>query len=245
MAQYRMLLEYDGTDYSGWQLQPDARTVQGVLETALGTVLRHPVRVAASGRTDAGVHAAAQVATFRSECAIDLRELRKSLNALTPPDVSIHEVTPVPDDFDARRHAVARVYEYRIWNQPWRSVFWQRFTWHISRPLDVAAMRFAAAVFVGEHDFSAFRASDCDAKHAVRRVVHSGFTEADGLCVYRVEANAFLKHMVRTIVGTLVEVGTGHRRADDVARVLASRARTRAGETAPPQGLVLTTVRYP
>ncbi len=244
MAQYRILLEYDGTDYHGWQLQPDARTVQGVLETALATVLRHPVRVSASGRTDAGVHALGQVATFRTELAIDPREIRKSLNALTPPDVSVREVAGVPDAFDPRRHATARVYEYRIWMQPWRSAFWHRFTWHVPRPLDVGAMRFAAAALVGEHDFSAFRASDCDAEHAVRRVAHSGFTEAEGLCVYRVEANAFLKHMVRAIVGTLVEVGVGHRRADDVACVLASRARARAGQTAPPHGLVLTAVHY-
>jgi len=244
MAQYRMLLEYDGTEYHGWQLQPDARTLQGVLETALATVLRHPVRVAASGRTDAGVHAMGQVATFRTEHAIDPREIRRSLNALTPPDLAVHEVTLAAEAFDARRHATARVYEYRIWTHPWRSAFWHRFTWHVPRALDLAAMRFAAAALVGEHDFSAFRASDCDADGAVRRVIHSGFTEAEGLCVYRVEANAFLKHMVRSIVGTLVEVGTGQRAVDGVATALASRDRSRAGQTAPPQGLVLMAVRY-
>ena len=244
MAQYRMVLEYDGTDYHGWQLQPDARTLQGVLETALATVLRHPVRVAASGRTDAGVHALGQVATFRTDQSVEARDLRRSLNALTPPDVAVREITAVPDTFDARRHATARVYEYRIWTQPWRSAFWHRFTWHVSRSLDLGAMRFAAAALAGRHDFSAFRASDCDADTAVREVFHSGFTETEGLCVYRVEANAFLKHMVRAIVGTLVEVGTGQRPAEDVARVLASRQRARAGQTAPPQGLVLVSVRY-
>jgi tRNA pseudouridine38-40 synthase len=244
MAQYRMLLEYDGTDYHGWQLQPDRRTLQGVLESALTTALRHPVRVAASGRTDAGVHALGQVATFRTPQPIDPRELRKSLNALTPPDLAVHEIAAVAEDFDARRHALARVYEYRIWTEPWRSAFWHRFTWHVPRGLDLRAMRFAAAALVGEHDFSAFRASDCDADHAVRRVIHSGFTEAEGLCVYRIEANAFLKHMVRAIVGTLVEVGNGQRLANDVATVLAGRDRTRAGQTAPPHGLVLMSVRY-
>lgn len=244
MAQYRMLLEYDGTEYHGWQLQPDARTLQGVLETALATVLRHPVRVAASGRTDAGVHAMGQVVTFRTEHTVDPRELRRSLNALTPPDLAVREVTLAAEAFDARRHATARVYEYRIWTHPWRSAFWHRFTWHVPRALDLAAMRFAAAALVGEHDFSAFRAADCDADGAVRRVIHSGFTEAEGLCVYRVEANAFLKHMVRSIVGTLVEVGTGQRAVDGVAKALASRDRSRAGQTAPPQGLVLMAVRY-
>ncbi len=244
MTQYRMLLEYDGTEYHGWQLQPDAQTLQGVLEAALTTALRHPVRVAAAGRTDAGVHALGQVATFRTDHAIEPRELRKSLNALTPPDVAVHEITPVADGFDARRHATARVYEYRLWTQAWRSAFWHRFTWHVPRALDLTAMRFAAAALAGEHDFSAFQASDCDADNAVRRVVHSGFTEAEGLCVYRIEANAFVKHMVRAIVGTLVEVGTGQRPADGVAQVLASRDRARAGQTAPPHGLVLMAVRY-
>jgi tRNA pseudouridine38-40 synthase len=244
MAQYRMLLEYDGTEYRGWQLQPDARTLQGVLEAALATALRHPVRVAASGRTDAGVHAMGQVATFRTEQTLDARELRKSVNALTPPDIAVREIAVVGDGFDARRHATARVYEYRIWTQAWRSAFWHRFAWHVPRALDLMAMRFAAAALAGEHDFSAFRASDCDAESAVRRVIHSGFTEAEGLCVYRIEATAFLKHMVRAIVGTLVEVGTGQREVGDVARVLASRDRGRAGQTAPPHGLVLMAVRY-
>lgn len=244
MPQYRLLLEYDGTDYHGWQLQPDARTLQGVLETALATVLRHPVRVAASGRTDAGVHATGQVVSFRSEHLVEPRDLRRSLNALTPPDMAIRDVALAADGFDPRRHATARVYEYRIWNQGWRSAFWHRFTWHVPRALDVRAMRFAAAVLAGRHDFSAFQASDCDSESSVRDVMHSGFTEAEGLCVYRIEANAFLKHMVRAIVGTLVEVGAGQRSAASVADVLASRDRARAGQTAPPQGLVLVSVRY-
>lgn len=244
MPQYRLLLEYDGTEYHGWQLQPDARTLQGVLEAALATALRHPVRVAAAGRTDAGVHAMGQVVGFRSEHLVEPRELRKSLNALTPPDMAVREVALVADGFDPRRHATTRVYEYRVWNQPWRSAFWHRFTWHVSRALDLRAMRFAAAALAGEHDFSAFRASDCDSESPVRTVVHSGFTEAEGLCVYRIEANAFLKHMVRAIVGTLMEVGTGQRAAETLGEVLASRDRARAGQTAPPQGLVLMAVRY-
>jgi tRNA pseudouridine38-40 synthase len=245
MAQYRLLLEYDGTDYHGWQLQPDVRTLQGVLEQALATALRHPVRIAAAGRTDAGVHAMGQVVSFRSEHVLEPRELRKSLNALTPPDMAIRDVECVADGFDPRRHATARVYEYRLWNQAWRSAFWHRFTWHVPRSLDLRAMRFAASMLSGEHDFSAFRASDCDSESPVRRVVHSGFTEAEGLCVYRIEANAFLKHMVRAIVGTLVEVGTRQRPAESLAEVLASRDRAAAGQTAPPHGLVLVAVHYP
>lgn len=244
MPQYRILLEYDGTEYHGWQLQPEVRTLQGVLETALATALRHPARVAAAGRTDAGVHAMGQVVTFRSEQAVDPGVLRRTLNALTPPDMSVREIALAADGFDARRDATFRVYEYRLWTQPWRSAFWHRFTWHVPRALDLRAMRLAASMVAGEHDFSAFRASDCDSESPVRRVFHSGFTEAEGLCVYRIEANAFLKHMVRAIVGTLVEVGTERRDADAMAEILASRDRSHAGQTAPPQGLVLVAVRY-
>jgi len=244
MVQYRLLLEYDGTEYHGWQLQPEARTLQGVLEEALATALRHPVRVAAAGRTDAGVHALGQVVTFRSEHVVEPRELRKSLNALTPPDMAVREVALAADAFDARRHATARVYEYRLWTEPWRSAFWHRFTWHVPRALDLSAMRQAASRLAGEHDFSAFRASDCESESPVRQVFHSEFSPTEGLCVYRIEANAFLKHMVRAIVGTLVEVGAGRRRPDAVADILASRDRRRAGRTAPPQGLISVAVRY-
>jgi tRNA pseudouridine38-40 synthase len=241
---YRLLLEYDGTEYHGWQLQPNARTLQGVLETALATVLRHPARVHAAGRTDAGVHALGQVATFHTERVIDVRELRHALNALTPADVAVREVGQVPETFDPRRHARSRVYEYRIWNQPWRSAFWHRFTWHVPRALDLRAMRLAAAALAGEHDFSAFRAADCESESAVRRVIHSGLTEAENLCVYRIEATAFVKHMVRAIVGTLLRVGSGDLPAEAMADILASRDRARAGATAPPHGLVLMAVRY-
>jgi tRNA pseudouridine38-40 synthase len=215
-----------------------------VLEAALATALRHPVRVAAAGRTDAGVHALGQVVTFRSAHVVDPDVLRQTLNALTPPDMAVREVALTTDGFDARRHATARVYEYRLWTEPWRSAFWHRFTWHVPRALDLPAMRQAASRLAGEHDFSAFRASDCESESPVRQVFHSGFSAAEGLWVYRIEANAFLKHMVRAIVGTLVEVGAGRRQADTVADILASRDRRRAGRTAPPQGLILVAVRY-
>ncbi len=244
MSHYRLLLEYDGTDYHGWQLQPSGPTVQGTLETALATALRHPVRVAAAGRTDAGVHAFAQVVTFRTDEVFEARELRASLNALTPRDLVVHEIAPVADTFDPRRHAQSRVYEYRIWNQPWPSAFWHRYTWHVPRSLDVRAMREAAAALVGTHDFSAFRAADCEAENPVRQVVHSGLTETENMLVYRIEATAFLKHMVRAIVGTLVRVGSGDLAVGDVAAILAGKDRSRAGSTAPPHGLVLVAVRY-
>jgi tRNA pseudouridine38-40 synthase len=241
---YRLLLEYDGTDFHGWQLQPNRRTVQGVLEEALATFLRHPARLHAAGRTDAGVHALGQVATFRTERVLDPRETRKALNALTPRGVAVRELHAAEERFDPRRHATSRVYEYRIWNQPWPSAFWHRYTWHLPRALDLRAMRFGAAALAGEHDFSAFRAADCEAETAVRRVLHSGVTEGENLIVYRIQATAFLKHMVRTIVGTLVRIGGGELPAEAMAEILAGRDRTRAGATAPPQGLVLVAVNY-
>jgi tRNA pseudouridine38-40 synthase len=241
---YRLLLEYDGSEYHGWQLQPNARTLQGVIEQALATVLRHPTRIQAAGRTDAGVHALGQIATFRSEQVIEPRELRKALNALTPPDIAIREVAIVPETFDPRRDATSRTYEYRIWNQPWRSAFWHRFSWHVPRPLDGRPMRLAAAAFAGEHDFSAFRAADCESESRTRMVTHSGISEAENMWIYRIQANAFLKHMVRAIVGTLVQVGSGELGPEAIAEILGSRDRSRAGATAPPQGLVLIAVSY-
>lgn len=241
---YRLIVEYDGTGYHGWQLQPNGRTVQAALEDALAMLFREPVRVQASGRTDAGVHAAGQVVAFTSATLRDRRVIRSALNALTPRDVSIREVAEVADDFDPRRHAHSRVYEYRIWTQPWPSAFWHRYSWHIARSLDIRAMRRAATALSGKHDFSAFRAADCNAETPVRNVIHSGVTEAENMIVYRVQASAFLKHMVRAIVGTLVQVGSGDLPADAMVGILASRDRGRAGPTAPARGLTLVSVSY-
>jgi tRNA pseudouridine38-40 synthase len=243
--QLKLLVEYEGTAYLGWQLQPDGPTVQGVLEQALATVLRERVRVRAAGRTDTGVHACGQVvAAPVSRVPDDLDRLLKSLNALTPDDVAIRALSVVGDDFDPRR-AKSRHYEYRILTSRTPSAFWRRYAWHHSAPLDVDAMGAAAAALVGEHDFAAFRAADADpVRSTVRRVFTSEVAREDDLLVYRIEATAFLKHMVRNIVGTLTEVGRGERPVSAMADVLAGRDRRLAGRTAPPHGLVLVAVRY-
>jgi len=239
-----LVVEYDGTDYQGWQIQPDGRTVQGVLEEALQRLLGHPVRVAAAGRTDAGVHAAGQVVSFATDRDFDTVTILRAVNALTPRDLSVRAVDAVPDDFDPRRSAQSRCYVYRIWNRRIPSPFWRRFAWHVELPLDMAAMGAAATALVGEHDFTSFRAARCDAAHPVRRVLRSEVSRVGELLNYEIEATAFLRHMVRNIVGTLVEVGVGIRSPEDMTVLLNDRDRNLAGVTAPAQGLCLVEVRY-
>jgi tRNA pseudouridine38-40 synthase len=245
-TQLKLLVEYDGTDYLGWQLQPDGPTIQGVLEHALAVALREPVRIRVAGRTDTGVHARGQVVTAPiTTPPDDLGRLVRSLNALTPSDVAVREATLVDDTFDPRRHARSRLYEYRILASPTPSAFWRRHAWHVLVPLDAGAMATAAAALVGEHDFDAFRGADAEPILSTVRRVFVSELRRDGEClVYRIEATAFLKHMVRNIVGTLVEIGRGDRPASAMAEILASRDRRRAGETCPPHGLTLVAVRY-
>lgn len=244
--QLRLVVQYDGTDFEGWQLQPSGPTIQGELERALATALREPVRVRGAGRTDAGVHASGQVAAVRvARPPDDLDRLRASLNALLPTSIVVAEVALADDAFDPRRAAVRRCYEYRIWRAPAPSPFWRRYAWHVWGPLDMGAMDAAGRMVVGQHDFRAFRASDADpVRTTVRRVFESRFETRDALLVYRIEANAFLKHMVRTLVGTLVEIGRGQRAVESMAELLAGAPRGAAGPTAPPHGLVLKHVRY-
>ena len=240
----KLIVEYDGTEYQGWQVQPNGPTIQGVLEAAIRRMLGASVRVAAAGRTDAGVHAAGQVVSFSLPRNVSPDVLQRGLNALTPRDVSITATEIVPDDFDPRRAARSRVYVYRIWNARWPSPFWRRYAWHVARPLDAAGMRAAAAYLICEHDFTSFRAAGCDAEHPVRRVLRSEIESAAPLLTYSIEATAFLRHMVRNIVGTLVEVGSGQRAAADMPELLAARDRALAGPTVPACGLCLTRVNY-
>lgn len=245
--QLRLVVEYEGTRFLGWQLQPGGPTVQGELERALGVVLREPVRVRGAGRTDAGVHAGGQVAAVRlSQAPPELGRLLRSVNALLPEDVAVRDVSVVDDAFDPRRHARSRVYEYRIVNAPAPSAFWRRWAWHVPRTLDASAMDAAACLLVGEQDFAAFRGADAKEtpRTTVRRVLESRVRRESLLVVYRVEATGFLKHMVRNIVGTLIEVGLGERPPQTMAGILAGRDRTCAGATAPAQGLTLVEVRY-
>lgn len=240
----KLTIEYDGTRYCGWQIQAKGETIQGILERALLTFLGKPARVIGSGRTDAGVHALGQVANFHCEGAPDLHRLQRALNALTPKDIAVKSVEIVQDSFDARRDGRARVYEYRIFNRSAPSPFHLRRAWHVHDPLELEAMRAAIDCLNGEHDFSSFRAAGCDAAHPVRRVYRTSLEVNGDLLTFTIEATAFLRHMVRNIAGTLVEVGRGQRTPQDFVGLLAARDRTLAGPTAPPHGLFLMEVKY-
>lgn len=240
----KLTVEYDGTNYHGWQIQANCQSIQGVLEQAVSTFLRTPTRVTGSGRTDAGVHALGQVVSFATEKEFQPHRIRRALNALTPPDVTIKEVGIVAESFDPRRDARSRVYEYRILNRPTASPFHLNHAWHLHEPLNVEAMRAAISCLPGEHDFSSFRAADCDAAQPIRKIYRTTLEPHGELLVYTIEATAFLRHMVRNIVGTIVEVGYGERSADSFRHLLGLRDRTKAGETAPAHGLFLVEVKY-
>jgi tRNA pseudouridine38-40 synthase len=240
----KLTVEYDGTNYHGWQIQPSGETIQSVLERAVSTFLRKPTRVIGSGRTDAGVHALGQVVNFHSDKDFDLYRIQRALNALTPEDITIKEVEIVADSFDARRDGRARVYEYRILNRSTPSPFHLNRAWRLHDRLDLEAMRAAIPCLLGEHDFSSFRAAGCDAAHPVRKVYRASLDQRDELLVFTIEATAFLRHMVRNIVGTLVDVGRGLRAPQSFRGLLEARDRTKAGATAPARGLFLVQVKY-
>ncbi|MFH0901289.1 MAG: tRNA pseudouridine(38-40) synthase TruA [Pseudomonadota bacterium] len=241
----KLVVEYDGTDFSGWQRQPRDRTVQQVLEDAIARITGSWSCVRGSGRTDAGVHARAQVANFRTATRIPVLGLKRGLNAILPGDVSIVSLEQVEDDFDARHSARGKRYVYRILVREERSPFHARYAWHLGRQLDRDVMAAASIHLVGEHDFSAFRASNCERRNPVRIVRLLEVTEDQkNLVVISVEATAFLKNMVRVIAGTLIEVGLGRRSPESVKEALASRDRRLAGRTAPACGLTLEHVFY-
>ena len=239
-------VQYDGSGFQGWQTQrPGARTVQTVLEQALARVADQPVRLVCAGRTDAGVHGVSQVAHFDASAVRSARSWVLGGNAHLPMDLSLSWAREVPDDFHARFSALARRYRYLILNQPHRSALWRgRATW-CYRSLDAERMNQAGQALVGEHDFSAFRAAACQARHPIREIHELTVRRrGDGL-VLEVEANAFLHHMVRNIAGVLMAIGTGDRPVKWAREVLEQRDRTRAGVTAPAEGLYLLAVRYP
>jgi tRNA pseudouridine38-40 synthase len=253
MRTVKLTVAYDGTRLVGWQRQADGESVQGLLEEALARFEGAPVSVQGAGRTDAGVHAFGQVASVRLTCEHEAATLTRALNAQLPEDVRVLSVEDVASDFHARFSARAKTYNYHIGNAPIATPFGRTYVWHIAEPLEIGAMQHAAAMLVGTHDFAAFRSAGSDTAGTIRTVTRSQLAwrepssvphESSRVLVYEVSGNGFLRHMVRAIVGTLVEVGRGRRAPEAIAALLDGGSRAEAGATAPPHGLFLVGVDY-
>ncbi len=252
MRTLRFIISYEGGNFEGYQLQPACRTVQGEIETALAGLCGRPLRPTAAGRTDAGVHAAAQVLTLEvpDEVTLPCKAFLHGLNGRLPDDLAVLAVEECQPGFDARRDALGKHYRYRLLHRPTRHPLYQHTHWLLFGPLDASAMGVACAAFVGEHDFASLRAADCQSRTTVRKLSRVELAvrqleEGGRELTLDVEGTAFLKHMVRTLAGTLVAVGRGRFKPEDIPRILAARDRARAGVTAPAHGLTLMSVRYP
>jgi len=244
-ARCRLVVAYDGAGFRGFAAQPDARTVAGVLSRALERVLRHPVELTCAGRTDAGVHAWGQVVTFEAGTGLDPWRLQSSLNGMLGPEIVVRSAEIVGPGFDSRHSARWRSYRYTIVNRPEPDPFLARFAWWVPEPLDHSRLRLGADPFVGEHDFSSFCRKGPEGSTAMRRVLESSWVDlGNDVLRYDIRAQAFCWQMVRSIVGTLVDVGRGRRRPGDVLTILRSRDRGAAGPVAPPHGLCLWEVGY-
>ncbi|HZS10804.1 MAG TPA: tRNA pseudouridine(38-40) synthase TruA [Nitrospirales bacterium] len=244
MPTFKIVLEYDGTAYAGWQRQPDQPTIQQRVEDAIAQVIHQAVPVISAGRTDAGVHARGQVASFRCESPERASDWLRALNAILPKDISVLSVEQTAEDFHARYAATRKIYEYRILNRPERSALEHGRAWHLRAPLDLAAMQRAADHLCGRHDFSSFEGTLTDNDDPIVDMQQLAVRHDPPIVTLTFTANRFLKHMVRAIVGTLVEVGQGKRQADSLRQVLEANDRRQAGQTAPAHGLYLVSVEY-
>ena len=242
----KLVLEYDGTQYHGWQRQKNALTIQAIVEEKIQVITREQVTVIASGRTDAGVHALHQVCHFLTHSDIDPESIRRGLNSLLPEDIFVRQAEQVPLDFHARYSVKSKTYEYRILNREQPDLFLRHYAWHVARNLDRAGMEACVSLLKGRHDFSSFKSSGSENLNPVREMMRSELHESpdQSLIRFLFEADGFLRHMVRNIVGTVVEVGSGRTTPDEFLKIFEARDRKRAGIKAPPQGLFLTMVRY-
>jgi tRNA pseudouridine38-40 synthase len=253
MRNLKVILSYDGAEFSGWQVQPEANTVQGTLASAIGRITGEKVLPQGSGRTDAGVHALAQVMTFVTESSIPTENFLKAMNDILPASVRVLQVTEAPADFHARHSARAKTYRYRIYREAICPPFLARYVWHYPYPLDEEEMARSAALVLGEHDFTSFAAVDPErgkGSHIgtvasnVRNIFSSSWERMGEELVYTVRGSGFLHHMVRNLVGTFILAGKGTLKVEDVSRILMARKRSAAGATAPASGLYLVGVEY-
>ena len=244
MRRIKLTLEYDGTGYAGWQVQPNGATIQGRVEEALEKVLREKVRIHGSGRTDAGVHARGQVAHFDTGSNLPLKNVRDGANTYLPPDIAIIRAEEAAPDFHARYSARGKIYRYRVLLRETRSPLFLNYACRFSPPIDVEKMRIASRSLIGEHDFSAFEASGSSIQDKVRQLDRMDIREEGEVLEFELEGNGFLYKMVRNIVGTLLEVGKGNLLPEDIKEILGSRDRENAGPTAPAAGLCLIRVLY-
>ncbi len=245
MKNYKLTIEYDGTNYHGWQVQARDTSIQETIEAALITMTREKIRLAGSGRTDAGVHALGQTASFKTESAIPTHAFFAGLNSLLPDDIVITACEAVADDFHARFSARHKTYQYRIYNQTTPMAIGRQYAWHIRKKLDISRMSRAVEYITGTHDFKSFEGTGSPRDHTVREVLHAGISEnGNGFVFFEITANGFLRYMVRNLVGTLANVGLGKTSPEGFRQILQAKDRDLAGATAPPQGLFLVSVSY-
>lgn len=244
MRNIKLTLQYDGTNYHGWQVQPGLPTVQGTIEDKLHEIFKERVRITGAGRTDVGVHALGQVANFKIENRISAQAILRALNSLLPRDIAVVDACEIDLSFHARYSAKRKLYKYLIVRTPHPSPFKRNYAYHCSRPLDLNAMRLACGYLIGEHDFSSFRAADLMQGDPMRTIYSLEITDKADLLEFYIEASGFLKHMARNIVGTLLEVGLGRREPLGVRDALELKDRRAAGPSAPQHGLYLVSVTY-
>ncbi|MFQ5442377.1 MAG: tRNA pseudouridine(38-40) synthase TruA [Thermodesulfobacteriota bacterium] len=245
MRNIKILLEYDGTEYAGWQVQPDEPTVQGALISAIRKLTNEEVTLTGASRTDSGVHALAQCANFRTASTIPLKGIQKGLNSILAKDIVVTEALEAPLDFNSRRGAKSKTYIYRVLNRGYPTALQRRFCWFVPFPLEVGLMREGAGYFLGKKDFTSFRAAGSDAPHSIREILTFEVDrKEDGIIEFKVRGTAFLRHMVRIMVGTLEVVGAGRLEPSQIGRIIGAMDRKVAPATAPPQGLFLKEVEY-
>jgi len=238
----KLVLEYDGSDFSGWQIQPDRRTVQGVIKEVLEKTLKEDINLIGSGRTDVGAHALAQVANFKTKTELELKAIFEGSNSLLPDDVLIREIQEVDPDFNARYSARSKVYRYRIYLT--RTAILKRYVWEVSVPIDIEKMEEATGVISGQHDFSSFCVTKSTKEENLCQVMQAKWAGRNQSLIFEIEADRFLHSMVRSLVGTLVDVGRGYFSPSDFTEILKAKDRKRAGLTAPAKGLYLVKVNY-